>query len=109
DTLITDGEFGSCRREVYPWNIHERERLNEENLAELNGLMQKCSNGAVKVAVVELPVLGATKNSESGVIETNKQLGVYATRDIKSGEEFFRESSFVIGVADPYSGLFCDF
>ncbi|RPA78749.1 hypothetical protein BJ508DRAFT_416355 [Ascobolus immersus RN42] len=102
--VINDGLQGYCRREVYPWNYHEPERLSDENLKEVNALMDKCAHGRAEVKVVELPTLG-----EDGVTKgTNKQLGVYATEDIHENEHFFTETSFLMGVSDPFSGLLCD-
>lgn len=105
---IYDGEQGYCRREVYPWNTFEPDRLSDENIAELNEHMTRCSQGRVRVGVSELPTL-EDGESDDGKPRTNKQLGVYATRDIYPGEQFFQETSFLIGVRDPFSGLLCEF
>lgn len=77
---------GLVRREVYPWNNMEPDRLNL--LDELNNLMKYVSS-KLEVRAVDLPALGG----EEGGIST--QLGVFAKEDIAAGEEILDETSLL--------------
>lgn len=79
-------DSGSVRREIYPWNNMEPDRLNL--LDELNNLMKYVSS-RLEVRAVDLPALGG----EEGGIST--QLGVFAKEDIAPGEEILDETSLL--------------
>lgn len=89
-------EWGMVRREVYPWNHHERDRCSQESLdflnKELSTMASKC-----EVRVATLPVLleNASNTDNYEVIPTCKQLGVFAKEDIAGGETVLEEYSLV--------------
>ncbi|KAH8176013.1 SET domain-containing protein [Sarocladium implicatum] len=89
-------DYGVVRREVYPWNTHEKDRYAEEALEALNKdlktMAPKCA-----VQVAELPVLleGASETDSYDIIPTCKQLGVFAQEDIEPGEAVLREYSLM--------------
>ncbi|KAH0614478.1 uncharacterized protein H6S33_000114 [Morchella sextelata] len=82
---------GGCRREVYPWNHHEPDR------------------------VVDLPILQKRQDPlnklelSDKVSGSEKQLGVYAKEDIYIGETFFREMSPLTVLSDPEYSRLCEF
>ncbi|TVY87225.1 hypothetical protein LAWI1_G007184 [Lachnellula willkommii] len=82
---------GLVRREIYPWNTHEPDRFSQETLdflnKELESVAPKC-----EVKVTELPTL----LEGIGELEsTNKQLGLFAKKDIEPGEELLDEISLL--------------
>ncbi|CAK4032590.1 related to MYND domain [Lecanosticta acicola] len=79
-------DSGFVRREIYPWNELEPDRLNM--LDELNELMGFVSD-KLEVRVVGLPVLTSDGDGVS------QQLGVFAKEDISPGEEILNETSIL--------------
>ena len=77
---------GLVRREIYPWNDHEPNRLNE--LKTLNAMMQEVAP-KLEVRIVNLPALS------EGPGDTIAQLGVYATEDIPPGHIVLDETSLL--------------
>ena len=75
---------GFVRREIYPWNEHEPDRLKE--IAVLNEMMTEVAP-KLEVKVVELPVLSSC---ESTVVQ---QLGVFAREDLAPEEIILDETS----------------
>lgn len=86
---------GMVRREVYPWNDFEPDRLNE--LAQLNEIMAEVAP-KLEVKVVELPELtGATdacrrEHNDQGI---STQLGVFAKEDLGPNEIVLNETSML--------------
>ena len=82
---------GSVRREIYPWNIYEPDRLADSSLSvlnkELSRVAPKCS-----VKAVSLPLLTEDR-ADWGEGRTVRQLGIFATDDFSPGETVLLESS----------------
>ena len=75
-------DSGMVRREVYPWNDYEPDRLNE--LPQLNVLMEKVAP-QLEVKVVDLPELTGFANAQSNAGSDpaiSTQLGVFAKQDL---------------------------
>ena len=87
---------GLVRREVYPWNDHEPDRFSKESLRALNhdlaSMAPKC---AIKVATLPVLLEGASNTDDYEIIPTCKQLGVFATEDIKAGDTVLQEYSLL--------------
>ncbi|EGP88342.1 uncharacterized protein MYCGRDRAFT_71278 [Zymoseptoria tritici IPO323] len=77
---------GWVRREHYPWNIYEPDRLNR--LDNLNEMMEDVSD-KLEVRAVALPVLNGDPR------EVVTQLGVFAKEDIEPGEVILNETSML--------------
>lgn len=81
---------GLVRREVYPWNHHEPDRLKE--LDTLNELMAEVAP-RLEVKVIDLPsLLPKAGDSEP---ESIQQFGVFAKEDIAPGECILDETSML--------------
>ncbi|EMC94777.1 hypothetical protein BAUCODRAFT_73217, partial [Baudoinia panamericana UAMH 10762] len=78
---------GLVRREVYPWNSWEPDRLAE--LPNLNAMMAKVAP-KLEVRAVELPALTGNSNQKTVV-----QLGVFAKEDIAPGDVVLDEESLL--------------
>ena len=78
------------RREIYPWNEHEPDRLNEIDV--LNEMMAEVAP-KLEVKVVELPVL--TSKHGSGNAAVVQQLGVFAKEDLDRKEMILDETSIL--------------
>ncbi|KAL8762455.1 MAG: hypothetical protein Q9184_001538 [Pyrenodesmia sp. 2 TL-2023] len=88
-------EQGYARRELYPWNKHEPDRLSKESVRFLNGQMKNMAPRC-EVRVVDLPVLEADPSSSSSEQSaTTKQLGIFATEDISPYEIVLQETSIL--------------
>jgi hypothetical protein len=77
---------GSARRELYPWNDREPDRLAD--LENINLLMKDVSD-KLEVRAVELPSLTGDKDA------TVTQLGVFAKEKIHPGEVVLYETSLL--------------
>lgn len=99
---------GLVRREIYPWNNHEPNRFSQNSLEFLNKELKAISS-KVEVRAVELPTLveAAIVPDEDGNIPTNKQLGIFATDNIKPGETVLEEVS-VLTVNNRLKDALCD-
>lgn len=77
---------GSVRRELYPWNHYEADRLSEKST-----LIQMMAKVAPKLEVraVEMPALAEGKG------QTVTQLGIFAKQDIAPGEVVLDETSML--------------
>lgn len=103
-------DYGSVRRELYPWNTYEPDRFSEATLrflnAELSNVAPKCH-----VQAVSLPLLtedGLQLLSSDGLkAPTVKQLGIFAKDDIGPGETVLDESSILTANNRLYHPL-CD-
>lgn len=89
-------DWGTVRREVYPWNDHEPNRFSDESLDILNQELVKMAPKCV-VQVANLPVLldGASATDNYSIIPTCNQLGLFAKEDIAPGEVVLEEYSLV--------------
>jgi hypothetical protein len=83
-------DSGFVRREVYPWNNYEPDRLQE--LPIINQLMAMVAP-KLEVKAVELPVL--TGEAREGEEAVSVQLGVFAKEDIAPGEIILNEKSLL--------------
>lgn len=89
-------DWGTVRREVYPWNDFEPDRFSDESLAFLNEqLAEMAPKCCVKVA--QLPILLGSASNTDGyeIIPTCNQLGVFAKDDIAPGEDVLAEYSLI--------------
>ncbi|KAL1406461.1 hypothetical protein Q8F55_008160 [Vanrija albida] len=95
---VTLPEWGSARREIYPWNEHEPDRYAASSLAEVN---KGLSAVAPKLAIqaVALPALDGEG--------TSIQLGLFATDDIAPGELVLDEYSLVTA-SSRQKAMVCD-
>lgn len=80
-------DHGLVRRENYPWNHHEPDRLAK--LDELNEMMSVVAP-KLEVQVVDLPLLA--QNGEKGIV---KQLGVFAKEDVAPDQIVLDERSIL--------------
>jgi hypothetical protein len=102
-------DTGSVRREIYPWNHHERDRYTAAAIAELNARLRVAAPKC-EVRVACLPVLHAAQGAEAGdgaEPEMCQQLGVFATEDIAPGEIVLREYS-LITASNRHKEAVCD-
>lgn len=83
-------DTGLVRRELYPWNNLEPDRLAE--LPNLNAMLARVAP-KLEVRVVELPDL--TTGSDGEPLPTVKQLGVFAKQHIPPAETVLRERSML--------------
>lgn len=83
-------DHGFVRREKYPWNDLEPNRL--EDLPLLNEMMSEVAP-KLEVSAVHLPTL--VKSAGSSDDETVLQLGVFAKEDIGRGESLLDETSML--------------
>ncbi|KAF2863453.1 hypothetical protein K470DRAFT_262191 [Piedraia hortae CBS 480.64] len=83
---VNGPEDGWARREVYPWNEYEGDRLGDENLNDLNVMMRAVAP-KLEVRTVELPRL----DGDGGWM----QLGVFAKVDIDKDEVVLKERSML--------------
>lgn len=89
-------DHGLVRREVYPWNSHEPNRLSQETLDVLNKelvvVAPKC-----QVRVSTLPILleGGSDTDGDDILPTCDQLGLFAKEDIAPGEDVLQEYSLL--------------
>lgn len=81
---------GFVRRELYPWNEFELDRL--ENLDELNEQMAAVAP-KLEIRVVDLPALGKSMSDEGPA--TVPQLGVFAKEAIEPDEVILDETSLL--------------
>ncbi|TQS33486.1 hypothetical protein Golomagni_06167, partial [Golovinomyces magnicellulatus] len=89
-------DYGLVRREVYPWNTHEPDRVAPESLKDLNDNLQKMApKCAIQVATLPILLEGASNTDEYEIIPTCKQLGVFAQEDIEAGEAVLKEYSLL--------------
>lgn len=82
-------DAGFARREIYPWNEHERDRYAKQSIDELNARLSVAAPKC-EVRVATLPVLLAS--SEETLCQ---QLGVFAKEDISPGEAVLEEYSLI--------------
>ncbi|KAI7221680.1 hypothetical protein KC333_g1600 [Hortaea werneckii] len=88
-------DHGMVRREVYPWNEYEPDRLNE--LPQLNVLMEKVAP-QLEVKVVDLPELTGLANGQSDAGSDpaiSTQLGVFAKQDLQPNNIVLDETSML--------------
>ncbi|KAL9066789.1 MAG: hypothetical protein Q9157_007016 [Trypethelium eluteriae] len=103
-------EQSYVRRELYPWNDYEPDRLSEASLQTMNLEMHKVAP-KLEVRVTELPVLSPDHNnsdqSASENTSTIKQLGVFASEDLAPGEIILDETS-VLTANNRLNDTLCD-
>lgn len=87
---LTWPDMGYVRRERYPWNDHEPNRLNDVDF--LNEQLGQVAP-KLEVRAVELPLLTFDENNWDGSMI--KQLGVFAKDDIAPGEVLLDETSLL--------------
>jgi hypothetical protein len=92
-------DSGFARREVYPWNHHERDRYAPHAIAELNERMRAAAPKC-EVRVTTLPEL-------HGSDTTCQQLGIFATEAIAPGETVLQEYS-LITASNRHKDAVCD-
>lgn len=101
---------GLVRREIYPWNNHEQDRMSSCSLELLNKEMSTVAP-SLEVRITKLPALGEAMKSQ--VTDEAKQpgsvtqLGVFSAEDIEPGREILRERSLLTANARLHEPL-CD-
>jgi len=98
-------DHGSVRREIYPWNDHERDRYTASAIDELNARLRAAAPKC-EVRVTCLPVLHQTV-ADGEEPEMCQQLGVFATEDIAPGERVLQEYS-LITASNRHKEAVCD-
>lgn len=100
---------GMVRREIYPWNEHEQQRLTNHSVSYLNRKLSQVSQ-KLEVKLTDLPILRtstATSIEPANYEARTKQLGLFATEDILPGECILLERSLLATNARTYEPL-CD-
>ncbi|KAK5701493.1 hypothetical protein LTR97_004308 [Elasticomyces elasticus] len=97
-------ELGMVRREVYPWNEWEPDRLEE--LPEINAMMAEVAP-KLEVRATELPALAVYDDEDDDEIPMCTQLGVFAKEDIAPGEIILSETS-VLTANNKLQDSLCD-
>lgn len=91
---------GHVRREVYPWNGHEPDRFESSILSLMNTELAEYAPKC-EIRAVELPLLGTERDSQAVDSRngqdrsTVKQLGLFATQDIRPPETVLLEPSIL--------------
>jgi len=116
-------EEGVVRREIYPWNEYELDRLSSTNLHNLNERVRKVATKC-EVRAVSLPLLtsgssrehrssyerpddGGRISSATDKLSRVKQLGLFATEDILPNEILLFEHS-ILAANNRLNDLLCD-
>jgi len=116
-------EEGVVRREIYPWNEHEPDRLSSINLHDLNECVRKVA-AKCEVRAVSLPLLtsglsrehkssyerpddGGCNASAADELSYVKQLGLFASEDILPYEILLVERS-ILAANNRLNDSFCD-
>ncbi|ETN43564.1 uncharacterized protein HMPREF1541_02723 [Cyphellophora europaea CBS 101466] len=123
-SIDDSAHFGLSRREVYPWNRYEGDRMSDAALAEINSRLSIASEGQLEVRKTILPDL----YSKNGAIPTledqtadmrldseevpatkkeNAQLGLFATRDLPPNTRILTERSALTAIR-PHGESLCD-
>ncbi|PSN69884.1 hypothetical protein BS50DRAFT_618853 [Corynespora cassiicola Philippines] len=107
-------EKGSVRREIYPWNTYEPDRLSEETVQFLNDeLSQIAPRLEVKVSTLPLLTQEASLLKKASTPTTDaetryvKQLGVFAKEDLSPGELILQEKSLLTAISRLHES-YCD-
>ena len=87
---------GHVRREVYPWNSHEQDKLTTTALDVLNMHIAAVAP-KLQVNITKLPALARDPTNDQG--RTSRQLGVFAKQDLRPGEMVLRERSLLTASA----------
>lgn len=85
-------EHGSARRQIYPWNDYEPDRVSEESICFINEEIQK-SASKCEVRLTELPLLDHDVLQDGPRPQAIKQLGIFTTADIEPYERVLLEPS----------------
>ncbi|KPI43483.1 uncharacterized protein AB675_6915 [Cyphellophora attinorum] len=127
--------MGACRREVYPWNDFEGDRMSDEALAEINGQLNFASEGMIEARKSLLPDLTAAAaaaanpgncdpapgaaalskadrileptSTSNNYITTTAQLGLFAVKDLPPGTTVLTERSPLTAIR-PHGASLCD-
>ena len=110
--------YGLSRREVYPWNAYEGDRMSDSALREINQRLQDASESQLVVRKTILPDVSSKAVSledqaaklnvgvDSGKAE-NAQLGLFATRDLPPNTVILHERSALTAIR-PHGEALCD-
>lgn len=115
--------FGLSRREVYPWNTFEGDRMSGEALRDINDRLGVASEGQLEVRKTVLPDVSAgssasleelagrtaaldLKNGERPARE-NAQLGLFTTHDLPPDAVLLHERSALTAIR-PHGESLCD-
>ena len=114
---VQDAKLGFSRREIYPWNEHEPDRMSDECLQELNEKMKEVSD-CLEVRRTVLPTTSTLHTSEqhlpgpktstpsSSEIQ-NAQLGLFTTRPLSPNQPTLNEISLLTAIR-PHGTSLCD-
>ena len=94
DSVLDLPKQGYVRREIYPWNDHEPDRCNEQELQLLNAQLKDLAPSC-EVRAVELPTLQSSDNASGDGSRMNTQLGLVAKQDLPAGSTILREPSIM--------------
>lgn len=87
------------RRELYPWNKHEPDRISDAHVSSLNRQLEKAA-AQCEVRVTKYPILRGGTGSIT-------QLGLFAKKHIHPGEAVLKERSLLAANNNLYDTL-CD-
>lgn len=110
--------YGLSRREVYPWNVYEGDRMSAPALREINQRLLDASEGQLVVRKTILPDVSSkaasledqTANLDvnaSSVKSENAQLGLFTTRDLPPNTIILHERSVLTAIR-PHGEALCD-
>ena len=125
---------GSSRREIYPWNEYEGDRMNDDALGEINSRLNTASQGMLQVRKSFLPNLTTPQTDNEGkntlatataklslctehdavtsIVSskeenTNAQLGLFAIQDLPPNTTILTERSALTAIR-PHGASLCD-
>jgi hypothetical protein len=114
--LDTSTHFGLARREIYPWNKHEPDRMSKESLDEINSKLKDLApNLEARVSILPaLSILTLTDEQQELVAdgerpahETSKQLGLFAKTNLPPSTKVLEDHSVLTAIR-PHGEALCD-
>ena len=114
---VQDAKLGFSRREIYPWNEHEPDRMSDECLQELNEKMKEVSD-CLEVRKTLLPSTSTSSMSvqhrakpdistHTSSEKQNAQLGLFTTRPLSPNQPILNEISLLTAIR-PHGTSLCD-
>ena len=115
---VQSGKLGFSRREIYPWNEHEPDRMSDECLRELNEKMKEVSD-CLEVRKTNLPSTSTPHISKQQILPApntstptspeiqNAQLGLFTTRPLLPNQPILKELSLLTAIR-PHGTSLCD-
>lgn len=109
---VTFPLFGWSKRQIYPWNEHEPDRMGQEALRDINERLATAAP-ALEARLSTLPALAPTAkkpDTSKGEIASDEkwtQLGLYAKEDLEPGSTILEERSMLTAIR-PHGEALCD-